>query len=239
MRIRWKQAVALLALTLAAAESTAQESVVTTTTLSTSSVVFEHDTVSTVTVETYSTQLLAVLDGTTTVYDTTFPLAIGDPAVVAAIAAASLALEAAAAPAAVTIAGPFSPGPTRVLSSTATATPVVTRTDVTESIIVTTTVGPASILIGDLDLGGTPYFVSAGTTNFDANTQTRFDIYRDVVTTNTFLTSAVYTLVGTRNGPVSVPVPGVLALMTAALGAWAVAARRARCPSTGSPVAAG
>lgn len=55
----------------------------------------------------------------------------------------------------------------------------------TETVSTTVTVGPGTIIVGDLDSGGTPFEVLTGTTNFDTHIHTEFDVNRTVTTTTT------------------------------------------------------
>ncbi|MBI5719990.1 MAG: hypothetical protein HZC37_20140 [Burkholderiales bacterium] len=181
--------------------------------------------------DTFSTRLLAVLDGSTTVYDMTFSVAFSDPLVQAAVVAAQGALTAAGAPDAVSFSGPTLTSTSTVVAGTSSVTQI-TNTSETVTATVEIQIGPGSVLIGDRGLcvafdpatgptgcpGGTPFTVLAGTTNFNTNVHTATEIFRTVTTTSTFLTTAVYTLFGVRQGGGgTVPEPAGLALVLLAL----------------------
>ena len=209
------------------------------------------DTTERVTVQTFSTRLLAVLDGTTTVYDLSFAAAFADPVVQAALAAAEAALAAAAAPDPVALAGPTTPGATTSLIGSVTGSPVVTGSTVVLETTAGIMVGPGTIQIGDLGLctgtgpvfrqdpggtgvptncsGGGPqtFAVIAGEINTNTNVNALTTTFRSITVTDTVLTSAVYTLAGTTQRSTSVPEPGTLALASLVLLAPALARSRA------------
>lgn len=219
------------------------------------------DTTERVTVQTYSTRLLAVLDGTATVYDLSFAAAFADPVVQAALAAAEAALAAAAAPDPVALAGPTTPGATTSLIGSVTGSPVVTGSTVVVETTAGIMVGPGTIQIGDLGLctgtgpvfrqdpggtgvptncsGGSPqtFAVIAGEINTNTNVNALTTTFRSITVTDTLLTSAVYTLAGTTQRATAVDAPGVLGLGLAAWVAWAAGGRRDPRGSRGpSPV---
>jgi hypothetical protein len=197
----------------------------TTTTVSTSSSTTFNDRFQTERVDTFLTRITARLDGGATVYDQNFNAAFADAVVQAAIAAAQAALNAAVDPDP-TIVGPSLIGSSTNLVNSSTAT-IDTPAGSTQTVTLEVAIGPQTILIGDRDTGGTPFLVTAGTTNFNFNTHTEFLFDRLLLTTNTFLTSQSYELVGFRQDVVaSVPEPGSLALLGAALAGLACARRR-------------
>lgn len=201
-----------------------------TITTSTSSSEVLHDTLVTQNVDTYSTRLLAVLDGSTTVYDQTFNVAFSDPLVQAAVSAAQSALAAAAAPNGVTTSGPTQTSTTTTLASSSANT-VVDSTTSTVTQTTEITIGPGTVLIGNRDLGGTPFQIVAGQSNININTHTQTDIFRTITTINTFLTTSVWTLLGSTvtsgggGGGGTVPEPSMLMLLLM-LGTLLYVARR-------------
>lgn len=100
---------------------------------------------------------------------------------------------------------------------------------------VTNTIGPTSILAGDLGvcaginitgpgagfpLGctpgpGTPFNIVSGSNNFNSNTHTLTEIFQTTTTTDTFLTSELYDLTG---DPAVEPIPEPGAVLLAAAG---------------------
>lgn len=77
-------------------------------------------------------------------------------------------------------------------SSTSTQVDNVTTTELAPVVVVT--FGPANILIGDLDAGGTPYAVGDDETNFNTIHTTQIDTYTTTTTTTTNQTT--YTVSG-------------------------------------------
>lgn len=206
------------------------------------------DTAQSVRTDTFSTRLLGILDGSTTVYDQTFNAAFGDATVQAALASAQAALGAAGAPQSVSFSGPTLTSSASVPLGSSTST-VITNTTSTQTAKVELTLGPQTILIGDLGLcagldangspigcsGGNPqpFNVLVGWDKVNINTNTATTIFRTITTTTTFLTSAVYTLFGTTQGGGgggggngTVPEPSALALLTLMLAAMAWGMRR-------------
>ncbi|MBI5719980.1 MAG: PEP-CTERM sorting domain-containing protein [Burkholderiales bacterium] len=240
----WRGAVraVFVAAWVAAAGAAAAQSSNTTFTTSTSRTETFTDTQQAVREDTFSTRLLAVLDGSTTVYDMTFSAAFSDPLVQAAVLAAQGALTAAGAPDAVSFSGPTLTSTSTVVTGTSSVTQITSTTE-TETATLEHQIGPGSVLIGDRGLcaafdpatgptgcpGGTLFTVLAGTENFNANVHIAAEIFRTVTTTSTFLTTAVYTLFGVRQGGGgTVPEPSALALVLGALLAVAAAGRARR-----------
>jgi hypothetical protein len=75
------------------------------------------------------------------------------------------------------------------------------------------TFGPAAILVGDnqTDL----FIVLAGQEDTNVNTNTEYYAARNVVTTNTYLTTQTYTISGTSS---AVPVPAMSPMLLVVLG---------------------
>jgi hypothetical protein len=72
-----------------------------------------------------------------------------------------------------------------------------TVTGFTETVTVTSTIGPGTILIGDLDSGGTPFEVLAGTQNIDEHYHTQFNV--DRIKTQTKVTNTLLEVTGELN----------------------------------------
>jgi len=190
------------------------------------------DTTETVQVQTWSIQLLAVLDGDITVYDRIFDAAFSDPLLQDAVISAQLTLTDAAAPDAVAFGLPILTSLTTTLLSSYAAAPLETSSSSEEIWTLSTAYGPADILIGNFgactDTGpvfetglpincsdGDPqqYRVLAGQINTNINTHTHTDHYRTITTTETYLNRAVYLLAGTTGRIADVPEPGSLVLL--------------------------
>lgn len=222
-----------------------------TATCSTSRAEVFADTLVRETTQTYSTRLLALLDGTTTVYDQTFAAAFGTPALDAALVAAQAALAAAGLPDPVVVGVPVLASSGTAVIGSIVGAPVVTGTTQSSTTSAGITVGPGTLLIGDLGLctgtgpifttspdsgfgvptncsGGSPqtFAVIQGEINTNTNVNTLTTISRTITTTDTLLTTALYTLTGTTQRSTSVPEPGTLALASLALPALALARRR-------------
>ena len=175
-------------------------------------------------VDTFLTRIVGRVDGGATVYDQSFNLAFGDPAVQAAVAAAQAAINAAVNP------DPPIAGPTLISS---TELQIDTTTDLVSQLLsyvettITTTIaiGPGTILIGE-DRSET-FFVPAGTVNANTNTHTESFYDRLFLTTNTYLTTQTYELVGyPQQVAAGVPEPGTLGLVGLGLAGLAALRRR-------------
>ena len=105
---------------------------------------------------------------------------------------------------------------------------IINQSIPTQTVTLENSIGPAAILIGNRDLGGTPFLVPVGTTNLNLNTHTLTDIFRTITTPQTFLTSSTWTLFGTTQatGGGTVPEPSSLALILVAFGGMGMVARR-------------
>jgi hypothetical protein len=122
-------------------------------------------------------------------------------------------------------------GPTLVLSTnTLSSTTQTVQTGSTSNPSTTLTVyfGPQTINIGDYGvcqsyppptgctIGGTPFTLAAGQTDYDTFTVTRVNIFTTTTTTNTNLLTQVYNLVGVP-ATASVPEPPGWTLLGAGL----------------------
>lgn len=83
-----------------------------------------------------------------------------------------------------------------VNTASQTGAAVETGRVITETVLVTETLGPATILVGFLDTGGTPYFVEPGTSNVDETYRTNVAITREIRTTTNTTKAAEYRVVG-------------------------------------------
>ena len=154
------------------------------------------------TVDRYSTEIKAILNGGTVVYDQTFTLAFTDPTVQAAVQAAEALLAANNA----TFGAPFLASTNTLLlsSDTANSAPVTTGTDVWA---VTTSyigdVGGTTLMIGENR--SQAFTLLMGQVDYDTLLTT--DVYQsiDVVTTNTYLTTQFWQIDGVTAPVSSVP----------------------------------
>jgi hypothetical protein len=141
-------------------------------------------------VDTFQVELKARMQGGAFLFDQTFNVALSDPTVQAAITQAKSVLTAAGA---ASFAGPTRLSSTQSLvSSIPTTVQTVVGTNITTA--VTVYVGPQTIMVGSQR--SQPWVITAGGVNYDSLTTT--DIFRDqtVTTTNTFLTTQSYEIVG-------------------------------------------
>ncbi len=188
------------------------------------------DTPVTENVNTYSTELTAEMQGGPVLYNQTFPVPFADPVFQSAIGTAELVLTGAGA---VSLLGPTLLNSTNTLSSmTQTAQtgetssaligvglwfgPVTLNIDdfgVCQSYTLLpagpSTSNPYGVagdypLMSGCTIGGTPFALAAGQTDFDEFTLTLVDIFTTTTTTNTDLLTQDYNLVGV---PLAAPVP--------------------------------
>ncbi len=187
----------------------------TTFTTSTTSSTDTQTTDETVRVDTFSTHVVATDPTGGTAFDQELALAFADPAVQSAVASARAALLAGPFPSLVIVAGPTLVTSNEQLTGSTVETMETSREE-TMTVDPTMTIGPACIGIGDRDASntmacspcdvpdgcdcaeipasGTPFCVCAGTTNFNANTDTHAVVHQLRTTTNTFLTTQEYAL---------------------------------------------
>ena len=212
---------ALLAAPAAMAQATND-----TLTTSTSSSEVLHDSSATQRIDTYVTEIIGRVNGGATLFDQNYAFAFGSSQVAAGVAGGQSALTSFFGANPFSLTGPTLLSSVQTLFSSVIGAPLVTSTVPTQSFTLENTIGPGTILIGNRDLGGTPFQVLAGTVNVNINTHTLFDIFRTITTTNTFNTLARYELVGTRGAPTRVPEPATWALALLALGFMGWQARR-------------
>lgn len=155
-------------------------------------------------------------------YDQTFFLPPGDPAVTQAFADAASALS--------TFLQPqlFSLGAPQLIASSSVLGPSMFLgaqfTGATQTVTIEDTIGPGPIIVGDRDLGGVPFDVLAGTNNLNVNTHTE-NFYDDLFQA-TRTDFATYQITAEVTAP-PVPEPATFALVGGALAAG-VARRRLR-----------
>jgi hypothetical protein len=181
-------------------------------------------------VDFYSTTLLALLNGNQ-VFSQTFLLPFGDAAVQAAIAQADAILAGGGA----TFGAPFLFSNMSALQSSVT-TPPPTSTCLIESSIplnshatgatavtTTNTFGPAVVMVGECQ--SDIFTVLSGQLDINVNTDFVYAVPRNIVTTNTFLTTQTYEITGTTPNS-SVPEPATSGLLLLGLGTVACCRRR-------------
>lgn len=186
----------------------------------------EVDTVATTnatqTVNSFSTEIKARMQGGGYIYDQTFAAAFSDPTVTSAIAAARSVLTGAGSANTV--------GPTQLSSvstPSSTTNTVTTGTVAGTPVSVTTEyIGPITVLLGDLGVcpaaslvgtpppanpsgcaGGMPGVFTSGQIDFDTRIVTPVTINQTTTTTNTTLLTQVYELVGFPSGVSATPAP--------------------------------
>ncbi len=178
-------------------------------------------------VDQYQTTIQAKLNGNQTVFQESFALAAGDPAVQAAIQQADgiLAADNAAFGSPIlasNLVSLESSQLTYVQTGPAVADGNSTETD-------STIFGPTVILVGPNETD--PFLVAAGQTDVNLNTATEYDVPQNAVTTDTYMTTQTYDIDGTTAAS-PIPEPGSWMLMIGGLGAiaagWLKRLRRGR-----------
>ena len=173
-------------------------------TASTSSTKTLHPTNATAEVNLYSTRITARVGAGPLLFDQTLSVPFTDASVQTAIQQARTQLTNAGA---TSFTGPTQQSNARTLSGTSQST-VVNSTQTTITPNTEVTFGPADILIGNRDTGGTPYHLVPSETNYNTNTNTQSDIFQTITTTSNYLTSQTYELNGTAApAPPATPVP--------------------------------
>jgi len=192
----------------------------------------------TVTLNLFSTQLIAKGPGGQVVFDQTLFSAFTDPSVQALVTQASQALNGIGA---TSILGPSLISSSVVLEgSSVVNTETGRRTDQFLPFTIVT-FGPEAIAIGERQCpssavtspvpsgngaaalligctGGTPYLVGDNETNFNTFRRTLATIFQDVTTTETFRTTEVYLLQAQDSGtPSAIPEPGTLGMLIVCL----------------------
>ena len=189
------------------------------TTNSTSATIGYVDTPVTQRVDLYSTTVVALQNGSQ-VFSQSFSAPFSDAAVQAAIVQADGILSGRGA----TFGAPALTSNNSVLQSSVTAPPptytclqaesIGTLTGV-QTVAGTTTFGPATINVGDCQ--SDTFTVIAGQSDINVNADNGFAVARNVVTTNTFLTTQTYVITGTGG------TAGTAAVGAPALSGWGLA----------------
>ena len=202
-------------------------------TSSTSSSEVLNDSAATQRIDTYLTEIIGRVNGGATLFDHSYLFAFGSSQVDGGLAAAEAAIASFFGATPFSLAGPTLLGSNTSLFSSVVGAPEETsRMFLRLEVEATLSIGPNTILIGDLDLGGEEFAVRAGTTNININTNTVFDVFRTITTTDTYQTVARYEVVGTRerdDGGNVVPEPSGWALDALGLGllGWQTRRRKA------------
>jgi hypothetical protein len=150
------------------------------------------DTVVSRQVNQYSTTLQATVNGQT-VFQQTYAAAFNDPAVQAAVSAADAILTADQA----TPGAPVQTSNSTVLQSSQLSYVLTGDTGATGNYTTTaaTTAGPAVLVVGDNQTE--VFIVLAGQVDINVNVNTEYFADRNIVTTDTYLTTQTYTIQGT------------------------------------------
>jgi len=178
-------------------------------------------------IQTYSTELIAEMQGGTVLYDQTFTVPYSDPSV--STAALGVAQGLLTGDGAASILGPnLLSNNTSLLSSVSvTGSPIFVSSDAATA--TTAYVGPQTIYVGANQAD--PFVLLAGQTDYD--TLITSVITQDIPTntTDTYLTTQVYELIGVP-APSTVPEPDTLSLWGAAVMAFGLVRRRRVVAST-------
>lgn len=167
--------------------------------------------------DTYRMHIVGRVDGGPTVFSQFYAVPNGSSPVMAGLAGAQGALASYFGSTPYSIVGPTLVNASLLLLSSETATPLETSTTSTLSVQSEVSVGPSMILIGNRDLGGVAYDVVSGSVNINININTQYEIFRTVITTDTYETFEQYELVGRGVEVTSVPEPPMWALTAAGL----------------------
>jgi hypothetical protein len=161
-------------------------------------------------VDTFAVELIARMQGGSTLYDQTFNVAFTDPTVQAALVTAQGVLTANGA--ASFLQNLLSTNTSLFGSVLQTGSPVTTGTDV--SATTTMYIGPQTIMVGDNQ--SQAFTIVAGGIDYDTLVTTL--IYQTITTTttDTYFTKEVYELIGIPTAT-SVPEPGTLGLLAMGL----------------------
>ena len=183
-----------------------------TTTYSTSTRTISDTTNTAVTrqVDTFAVELIAHMQGGSTLYDQTFNVAFADPTVQAALVTAQGVLTANGA--ASFLQSLLSSNTSLFSSVVQTGSPVTTGTDV--SATTTAYIGPQTIMVGDNQ--SQAFDIVAGGVDYDTLFTTLIHQTITTTTTDTYLTKEVYELIGIPTAT-SVPEPGTLGLLAMGL----------------------
>jgi hypothetical protein len=203
-------ALIIAALPVAALAQTGGGTNTSTSTTSTKTVYDTTNTAVTQQVDTFAVELIVRMQGGSTLYDQTFNVAFADPTVQAALVTAQGVLTANGA--ASFLQNLLSSNTSLTGSVVQTGSPVATGTDV--SFFTTTYIGPQTIMVGENQL--TPFTIVAGGRDIDTLITSLIHQTITTTTTNTFLTTEIYELVGIP-AATSVPEPATLGLLAMGL----------------------
>jgi hypothetical protein len=167
-------------------------------------------------VDTYSVELIAKMQGSSALYDQTFNLAFADPVVQTAILTAQGLLTSSGA---TSFLGPtLLSGSTALVSSVSQVGDPVQTGDPSFSSSTEIKIGPQTLMIWDPQLGQVvPFELGAGWIDFY---NVYFYTYHQTITTtttDTYLTTQVYELIGVPGTVAPVPEPATILLLGAGL----------------------
>jgi PEP-CTERM motif len=159
-------------------------------------------------VNTYSTEIIGLMQGGSILYDQTFNAAFTDAQIQAYIATVSGYLTSSGAS---SILGPtlLSDNTSLVSSLPSIGAPVVVSTEYTS--VTTLYIGPQTIYYGVNQ--STPLDIAAGGVDYDTLVTTYITQDITTTTTDTYLTTDVYELIGVPAVPTSVPEPSTMLLV--------------------------